>query len=95
MGYTRERRSRMAQALAIRSCPPARPFEMAQDRNARRGREEAPHRNEGFPIEGVRDNQAREHDRAKNNLSLLKTLNTGETLGFLWLSEFTVGTGVG
>lgn len=32
---------------------PTRPFEMEKDYNARRGGEEAPHRNESFPIEGM------------------------------------------
>jgi hypothetical protein len=32
---------------------PTRPFELEKDYNARRGGEEAPHRNEGFPIEGL------------------------------------------
>jgi hypothetical protein len=32
-------------------------------------------------------------ERCTNSVSLLKTLNAGETPGFLWLSEFLAETG--
>ena len=40
---------------------------MAQDHDARRRREEAPHRHEGLPVEGVGNDQAHEHDRPEDD----------------------------
>jgi len=50
----------------------ARLFEMIQDRNARRYREEAPNRHEDFPIEGKGDNQTGQNNCHEDNHRALR-----------------------